>query len=119
MCDASDYIIGAILDQRINKIFHTIYYVSKTLTMSQVIYIVTKNEFLTIGYAMNKFKSYLIGAIVIVYTYHSPLKYLQQKKDAKPRLIRRVLLLQKFDLEIRDKKGSKNVVVDHLFRLLL
>ena len=36
------------------------------------------------------------------------------KKDAKPRLIRWVLLLQEFNVEIRDKKGLENVVVDHL-----
>ena len=47
---------------------------------------------------MDKFISYLVGAKVIVYTDHAALKYLLTKKDAKPRLICWILLLQEFDL---------------------
>ncbi|GJU28794.1 reverse transcriptase domain-containing protein [Tanacetum coccineum] len=54
---------------------------------------------------------------VRVYTDHLALKYLLAKQDAKPRLLRWILLLQEFNVIIRDKKGAENLAADHLSRL--
>ena len=56
------------------------------------------------------------GSHVVIHTDHIAIKYLMAKKDAKPRLIIWVLLLQEFDLEIKDKKDSDNVIADHSSR---
>ncbi|CAN6583894.1 unnamed protein product [Malus baccata var. baccata] len=117
MCDASDYAIGAVLGQRKNKQTHVIYYASCTLNDAQLNYSTTEKELLVVVFALDKFRSYLIGTKVIIFTNHAALKYLFTKKEAKPRLIRWMLLLQEFNVEIKDKKGSDNVVADHLSRL--
>nr|GEU56458.1 DNA-directed DNA polymerase [Tanacetum cinerariifolium] len=90
MCDASDFTIGAT-------------------TMEK--------EMLAVVYAFEKFQPYLVLSKSIVYTDHSALKYLLSKQDAKPRLLRWVLIMQEFDITIRDKKGSENLAADHLSRL--
>nr|XP_027120388.1 uncharacterized protein LOC113737344 [Coffea arabica] len=176
MCDASDHAVGAVLGQRVGKATHIIYYASRALNGAQLNYsttekeflavifalekfksyllgtkvivffdhaalryLMTKNhiiyyasralngaqlnysttekEFLAVIFALEKFKSYLLGTKVIVFFDHAALRYLMTKKDAKSRLIRWILLIQKFDLEIRDKRGSENLVADHLSRI--
>ncbi|GKB59529.1 reverse transcriptase domain-containing protein [Tanacetum coccineum] len=104
MCDASDFVIGAVLGQRKMKHFQPIHYAIKTMTEAQIHYTTTEKEMLAVVYAFEKFWPYLVLSKSIVYTDHSALKYLMNKQDAKPRLLRWVLLLQEFDITIRDKK---------------
>ncbi|GJU39254.1 reverse transcriptase domain-containing protein [Tanacetum coccineum] len=117
MCDASDFAIGAVLGQRKNKHFQPIHYASKTMNEAQTHYTTTEKKLLAVVYAFEKFRSYLVMSKSIVYTDHSAIKYLFAKKDAKARLMRWILLLQEFDIDVRDKKGAENLAADHLSRL--
>lgn len=72
---------------------------------------------MAIVFTYKKFESHLIGVKTIIYIDHFVIKYLFDKKDVKPRLIYWILLMQEFNIEIKDKKGLDNVVADHLYRL--
>ncbi|XP_074283667.1 uncharacterized protein LOC141608204 [Silene latifolia] len=117
MCDASDFALGAVLGQRQDKKLHVIAYVSTALDNAQCNYTTTEKEMLAVVYAFEKFRAYLLCFKVVVYTDHTAIKQIMVKKDAKPRLIRWVLLLQEFDVTIKDKPGSENLVADNLSRL--
>ncbi|GJZ81307.1 reverse transcriptase domain-containing protein [Tanacetum coccineum] len=90
---------------------------NKTLNNAQEHYTITKKELLAVVFSFDKFCQYLVLSKTVVYTDHSALNYLFCKQDAKPRLIRWVLLLQGFNIEIKDKKGAENLAADHLSRL--
>jgi hypothetical protein len=87
MCDARDYAIRIVLNQLKDKKHYAISYASKTLTGPQLNNATTEKEVLAVVFAIEKFRSYLVGAKVIVYIHHAALKYLLTKKDAKPCLI--------------------------------
>ncbi|GKD24077.1 reverse transcriptase domain-containing protein [Tanacetum coccineum] len=117
MCDANDFVIGAVLGQHHEKHFRPIHYASKTMNEGESHYTTTEKEMLAVVYAFEKFQSYLILNKSIVYTDHSALKYLFAKKDSKAILLRWVLLLQEFTFKVIDTKGAENLAADHLSRL--
>jgi len=119
MCDANNYVVGVVLGQRKDNKPYVIYYASKTLNSAQMNYNTTEKELLTVVFAREKSRSYLVGSPVVIFSDHAALKYLLSKKDSKARLVRWILLLQEFDITIKDKKGTKNVVADHLSRLTI
>ena len=88
MCDASEYALGAVLGQQLDKKPTTICYASKTLVEVQINYTTTKKELLAVVYVLEKFRPYILGSKIINYTDHVALKYLLSNKEAKPRLIR-------------------------------
>ena len=117
MCDASNTAVGAILGQRIDGNPVAIYYASKTLGGAQVNYSTTEKELHAIIFALEKFRQYVLGSKIIVFSDHAALKYLLTKKESKSRLIRWIILLQEFDLEIKDRPGKENIAADHLSRI--
>ncbi|RDX96713.1 Retrovirus-related Pol polyprotein from transposon 17.6, partial [Mucuna pruriens] len=106
MCDASKSTLGAVLGQRAR--------VGKPMHLN---YTTTEKELLAIVFALDKFRSYLLDSKIVMFSDHAALRFLLKKLDAKPRLIRWMLLLQEFNIEIRDRKGAENSVADHLSRI--
>ena len=117
MCDANDYAMGVVLGHKTDKMFRVIYYARKTFNGAQENNSTTKKEMLAMVFACEKFRPYILASHVIIHTDHAKIKYLMAKKEGKPRLIIWVLLLQEFDLEIKDRMGCDNVIADHLSRI--
>ncbi|RVW57789.1 Retrovirus-related Pol polyprotein from transposon opus [Vitis vinifera] len=92
MCNASDFAIGVVLGQREDGKPYVIYYASKTLNKAQRNYTTIEKELLAVVFALDKFRTYLVGWI---------------------------FLLQEFNLHIKDKKEVENVVADYLSRIAI
>lgn len=91
----------------------------QTLDEAYINYTTTEKELITVVFAFEQLRAYLVGTKVRVYTDHTALEYVLTKKDAKLRLICWILLLQKFEKQIKDNKGTENFVVDHLDRFTI
>ena len=92
--DAFDFSMGAILGQKQENLFYSIYYVIMNFTSAEVNYTVTEKEFLAVVYAINKFWHYITGYKVFVHTDHSTIQFLMNKPIVTGRVIRWFLLLQ-------------------------
>ena len=88
---------------------------AKSKVLKEIMLLLKK--FLAVVFACDKFRPYIVDSKVTVKIDHAAIKYLMEKKDAKPRLIRWVLLLQEFDSHIVDRKGAENPVADNFSRL--
>ena len=93
---------------------YAIYFISKNLTPAKLNYTITEKEFLAVIHAINKFHHYISGYPVILYIDHSTIRYLANKPITNGRVTRWLLLLQKFDITIKDRPGRENPVVDFL-----
>eukprot|EP00253_Pinus_taeda_P016168 PITA_16168 len=114
---ASDTTIGAVLGQEEDKKPYAIYYISKNLSPAELNYTVTEKEFLAVIHAVNKFRHYITGYSVILYTDHFAIKYLANKPITNGRITRWLILLQEFDITIKDRLGKENLVADFLSRM--
>jgi len=107
-----------VLGQIIEKKHHMIYYALRILNPAQCNYTPMEKELIFVVFSLYKFRSYILGSHVTVYFDHASLRYLMNKKESKPCLLHWILLIQEFDVAIKDRKGFENVVVDHLSRLV-
>ena len=107
MCDASDYVVSVVLGQRKDKKPYVIYYASKTLNNAQMNYTTTEKELLAVVFACEKFRSYLVGSLVIIFSDHAALKYLLSKKDSNARLVRWIFYFKNLISQSKTRKALK------------
>ena len=103
MCDVNDYVVGVVLGQREDQKPYVMYYASKTLNDAQRNYTNTEKNLIAMVLVLDKFRNYLLKTSIVIFTDHLALKYLLNKKDTKARLIKLILILQEFNIKIKNK----------------
>ena len=115
-CDGSALGLGAILLQKHENCSRIVAYASRMVNKHEKNYPISELESLAVVYALEKFRSYLIGTKFKVYTDHLSLCWMFNKKKLSPRLTRWALALQEYDFEVVYKSGKQNIDADCLSR---
>lgn len=117
MCDASERCIGSVLFQKDeNGQDLVVSFASKSLDNHQINYGITEKEALAVIFSVQKFRVYLIGNPVFIYTDHKSLTFLKGCKLSYGRVMRWILLLQEYQIQWVFVQGRENVVADALSR---
>lgn len=117
--DASALGAGAVLIQEDrDSIEHPVCYFSRKFNKHQINYSTIEKEALALLLALQYFEVYLGSSSfpIMVYTDHNPLVFLSRMYNQNQRLMRWALIVQNYNLEIRHKKGTDNIVADALSR---
>jgi hypothetical protein len=112
--NASYISIGVVLGHEVDKKPYTIYFISKNLNPIELNYTVIEKDILVVIHAINKFRHYITGYPIILYTDHSAIRYLANKPITNGRVTRWLLLLQEFDITIKDRPGRENLIANFL-----
>jgi hypothetical protein len=110
-------VLNIVLGQEEDKKPYVIYFISKNITPAELNYTVTDKEFLAVIHAIDKFCHYITGSTVIMYIDHSAIKYLANKPITNEQVTRWLLLLQEFNVTIKDQPRRENLAADFLSRV--
>ena len=107
LCEANHESVRVTLCQQDGDELNIIHHASRTLNDAQINYPLIEKEFFAVVFACEKFRSYITDSKVRVYTDRMGLKETLEKTDVKPRMIRWILLLQEFDLQIIQRSEER------------
>ena len=110
--DASDKVTGEVRDKQEEKEPCAIYYISKNLVGDELNYMLAEKEFLSMAYAIKKFRHYITRYPMYIHINHYDIRYFMNKYDVNTRIIRWILLVQELDITILDKPKKHYVVAD-------
>jgi len=115
--DASGVAVGATLGQLDEEgVEQPLAFASQKLTETQCAWSTIEREAYAIIWALNRFRDTIFGAQITVVSDHNPLQYIRDCAPKSAKLLRWALALQEFDLIVKYKKGTENVVADFLSR---
>ena len=118
--DASDFAIGAALQQRTKDRWQPLGFFSKKLSSAGTKYGAFNRELLAIQRAIRYFRHMVEGRTLTIFTDHKPLSFAscQKAKQCSPRQFRHPDYISQFTTDIRHISGKDNIVADALSRMM-